>query len=168
MSATFRGIALLLAVLATGIVAGVLQLYSHTVMPGLHRLDDRTFVAAFQALDRAIVNPLFLLPFLGAFACTGAAALLSLGAGRRLLPWLLAALVLYLVVLVITFGINVPANDALKAAGNPDRIGDLAAVRARFDELHWARWNAVRAVAATAAFASLAWTLVLHGRLTAG
>src|SRR6266542_2849651 len=61
----FRGVALVLAVITMGIVTGVLQLYSHTVMPGLGRTDDRTFVGAFQAIDRAIINPLFLATFLG-------------------------------------------------------------------------------------------------------
>ncbi len=31
--------------------------------------------------------------------------------------------------------------------GDPDRIEDLAAVRARFQEAKWIRWNLVRAVA---------------------
>ncbi len=164
----FRGGALVLAVITMGIVTGVLQLYSHTVMPGLGRTDDRTFVGAFQAIDRAIINPLFLATFLGAFIFTGLAVALSFGASSRsMLPWLVAALVLYLAVLVITFRINVPLNDAIKAAGAPDRITDLAAVRERFNEAQWIRWNTVRAVASTAAFCCLAWTLVLYGRITA-
>ena len=159
-----RGGALFLAVVTTGIVTGVLQLYAHTVMPGLRRVDDRTFVGAFQAIDRAIINPLFLLAFLGAFVFTGLAAALSLCGARPLLPWLVAALVLYLAVLLITFRVNVPLNDALKAAGDPDRIADLAAVRTRFNEALWIRWNLVRAVAATAAFACLVRALMVHGR----
>jgi uncharacterized membrane protein len=51
--------------------------------------------------------------------------------------------------------INVPRNDEIKAATDPD----LAAVRQRFDEARWVRWNAVRAVASTAALACLAWGL---------
>jgi uncharacterized membrane protein len=43
-----------------GLVAGVFGLYAHTIMPGLGRTDDRTFVGAFQAIDRAIINPWFL------------------------------------------------------------------------------------------------------------
>jgi uncharacterized membrane protein len=167
MFEVFRGGVLILAVIATGIVTGVLQLYSHTVMPGLGRTDDRTFVGAFQSIDRAIVNPLFLSTFLGAFPFTGAALALSLGrSSRSMLPWLVAALVLYLAVLVITFRINVPLNDAIKAAGAPDRITDLPAVRAHFNEALWTRWNTVRAIASTASFACLAWTLVLYGRIT--
>jgi uncharacterized membrane protein len=64
----------------------------------------------------------------------------------------------------ITIAINVPLNDGLKAAGDPDRIADLAAVRARFNEARWASWNLVRVVTSTVAFGLLAWALVLHGR----
>jgi len=144
-----------------GLMAGVFQLYAHTVMPGLKRTDDRTFVGAFQALDRAIINPLFLAAFLGAFVFSALAAALHLGAGQRgRLPWLVAALALYLAVLVITFRVNLPRNDMIKAAGEPDAIADLPAVRARFDEATWVRWNVVRAVASTAAFGCLVLALV--------
>lgn len=168
MAEPVLGVALVLAVLTTGIMTGVFHLYSHTVMPGLGRTDDRTFVGAFQALDRAIVNPLFLAIFLGAFVTAGAALGLSFGVdSRSLLPWLVAAVILYLVVLGVTFRVNVPLNDALKAAGDPDRITDLAATRERFDEPRWRRWNLVRSVSCTAAFGCLAWALVLYGRITA-
>jgi uncharacterized membrane protein len=160
MADSFRSTALFLAVITTGIVTGVLHLYAHTVMPGLGKTDDRTFVGAFQSMDRAIINPLFLLPFLGAFVFTGIALGFSLGTGR-LIPWLVVALVLYLVVLVVTFGVNVPLNDALKAAGAPDRISDLHAVRERFNESRWTTWNTVRAIASTGAFVSLAWALMV-------
>ena len=164
----FRGGALLLAVITTGIATGVFQLYAHTVMPGLGKTDDRTFVGGFQALDRAIVNPLFMFCFLGAFVFTGLATVLSFKSdSRRLLPWLIVALVLYLVVLVVTFAVNVPLNDALKAAGDPDSITDLAGVRERFNETLWVRWNLVRTIASTATFALLTWALVLYGRITA-
>ena len=41
-----------------------------------------------------------------------------------------AALVLYLVAVVITIAVNVPLNDAIKAAGDPGRIADLGRVPA--------------------------------------
>jgi uncharacterized membrane protein len=37
----------------------------------------------------------------------------------------------------ITMAVHVPLNDAIKAAGDPDRITDLAAVREQFDEARW-------------------------------
>jgi uncharacterized membrane protein len=60
--------------------------------------------------------------------------------------------------------VNVPLNDAIKAAGDPDRITDLGEVRERFQEARWAAWNVFRALASTAAFGCLAWALVEFGR----
>ena len=69
------------------------------------------------------------------------------GDGRQVLPWAVAALVLYLAVVVATLAVNVPLNDGIKAAGDPDRIADLAAVRERFNEARWVSWNLARTVA---------------------
>jgi uncharacterized membrane protein len=132
-------------------------------MPGLKATDDRTFVAAFQAMDRAIINPWFMLTaFLGALVLTLAAAVTSLG--RDTLPWVALALGLYLIAVLITIAVNVPLNDAIKAAGDPDRIRDIAAVRERFHEARWAAWNIARTVLTTGAFVSLTWALVIYGR----
>ena len=165
----FQGAALVAATITMGIITGVFHLYAYAIMPGLGKTDDRTFVGAFQSIDRSIINPLFMATFFGALLFTGLAALFALrGDGRSVLPWVVVALVLYALVIVLTLGVNVPLNDQIKAAGDPDRIDSLAAVRERFDEAKWVRWNLVRAVATTAAFGCLTWALVLHGRVTQG
>jgi uncharacterized membrane protein len=160
-----RGISLLGATITVGLVAGVFALYAHTIMPGLRNTDDHTFVAAFQSIDREIINPWFMAGgFVGALVFTLAAAVSNLG--RAALPWIIAALALYLIAFVITIAVNVPLNDAIKAAGNPDRIRDLAGIRERFHETRWAAWNLVRVATTTGAFGCLAWALVLYGRST--
>jgi uncharacterized membrane protein len=112
------------------------------------------------------MNPLFLSHFLGALVFTGAASLLHLGDGdRSVLPWVGTAFVLYMVVFVTTIAVNVPLNDSIKAAGDPGVIRDLRAVRTRFDEGKWARWNLMRAILTTAALGCLTWALVAYGRL---
>lgn len=159
-----QGVCLLAATLSVGLMAGVFGLYTHTIMPGLATTDDRTFVGAFQAIDRAIINIWFIPVFVGALILTAVAAVLSIGEERNdALPWAVAAFVLYLLVVIVTGRVNVPRNDAIKAAGDPDRIGDLAAVRRDFDELRWRRWNLFRTLASTAAFGCLAWALVEYG-----
>jgi uncharacterized membrane protein len=144
------------AVLTMGLMAGVFGIFSHTIMPGLRHTDDRTFVGAFQSTDRAIINPWFMATFFGALILTGLAAALHLSGDKRsVLPWIGAAFVLYLVAVVITMAVNVPLNDALKAAGDPARIGDLAQVRRHFDEAKWSAWNLIRTLTSTAAFGCL-------------
>lgn len=159
-----KTLSLLVATVMTGLTAGVFGLYAHTIMRGLRGTDDRTFVGAFQAIDRAIVNPLFLFTFFGALVFTVIAAVAHRHGAA--LPWILAAAALYLAGVVITMVVNVPLNDAIKAAGDPDRIADLAAVRANFHEARWIAWNLVRAVTTTVAFGCLTWALVLPGRVS--
>ena len=165
MLEVLRAAALLAATMTIGIGAGVFQLHTFAIMPGLRKTDDRTFVGAFQQIDTAIIGPWLFLFFFGALGFTALAAALHLGADERsVLPWIGGAFVLHLAVVGITIGINVPLNDKIKAAGDPSRITDLAAVRERFHEARWVGWNLFRAVASTVAFGCLAWALVLHGR----
>lgn len=99
-----RTAALVGGTVAMALFAGLFYTFAMSVMVGLKRTDDRTFVTAMQ--------------------------------------WI----------------------NALAAAGEPDRVADLAAVRERF-EARWVRWNVARAVTSTAAVGFLAWALVLHGAL---
>ena len=149
-----QAVALLAATLTAGLMAGVYGIFALAIMPGLRATDDRTFVAAFQAIDRAIVNPLFMLWFFGPLLFAGAAAALIGGEGS-VLPWIAAALVLSLAVVVITFAVHLPLNDAIKAATGPE-------AREPFQEARWAAWNVVRAVLSTTAFGCLAWALARY------
>lgn len=157
-----RTIVLIAATMSMGFIAGAFFLYAHAIMPGLKRVDDRTFVGAFQAIDRAIVNPLFLTSsFVGALVFTAAAGLLHIGESGDVLAWIIAAFVLYVPAVVMTGTVNVPLNDAIKAAGEPDDISDLTTVRRDFNESRWNRWNLVRTVLSAAAFACLAAALTV-------
>jgi uncharacterized membrane protein len=161
-SPLLRAATLMGATLTMGLVAGAFALYAHTIMPGLRKADDRTFVTAFQQIDRAIINPWFMTTaFAGALVLTLAAGIAN--RGTPALPWIAAAFGLYLVAVVVTMAINVPLNDAIKASGSPDHI-DVTQVRARFQETRWAAWNLVRVATTIPAFGLLAWALVLCGR----
>jgi len=153
------------ATLTMGLVAGAFALYAHAVMPGLRETDDRTFVTAFQQLDRAIINPWFMITaFGGALVLTLVAGIAN--RGTPALPPIAAAFGLYLVAVIVTVAVNVPMNDAIKAAGDPAHV-DVTQVRAQFNEARWAAWNLVRVATSVPAFGLLAWALVLCGRATA-
>jgi uncharacterized membrane protein len=163
-----RAASLIAATLCVGLMAGVFVVYATTIMPGLGRTDDRTFVGAFQSIDRAISGSNWVAVFIfGAFGFTIIAGALHVGGDRwPALRWIVAALVLFATAMVITGTVNVPLNNDIKAAGDPGRIVDLAAVREHFNEARWVRWNQIRAAANAAAFGCLAWALVLFGRST--
>ncbi|GAA0360656.1 DUF1772 domain-containing protein [Actinoallomurus spadix] len=160
---SFQTVLLVLGTVTTGLMAGLFAAFAYSVMPGLRRSSDRAFVEVMQNINKAILNGWFMSCFVGSlFLLIGAALLAWRGHGRPALPWIVAALVLYLVMFLVTSGVNVPLNDRLARAGDPRHIADLAAVRQRF-EARWVAWNVVRAVANLAAFACLVWALVVYG-----
>ena len=137
---------------ATGLMAGVYFVYAIAIMPGLRHLDDAGFVAAFQATDRAIINPIFLVAFFAPTALCGICAFTERGEpGYR---WIVTALVLNAAIVAVTMAISVPLNDALKARG--DVAGpDATAARQAFSEGRWVAWNWFRTVANVAALICL-------------
>jgi uncharacterized membrane protein len=151
---------LVAATVTSGMLAGVFVLYAHTVMPGLARADDETFVRTFALLDRAIVNPWFMVTgFLGAPLLTALAAVAHLGDSPGW--WIAAALVLHVVMVVETARVHLPRNDALKAA---DDAGErTSGARVSFDERRWARWNLLRCLTSVSATALLGVALVRAG-----
>ncbi|GAA3473259.1 anthrone oxygenase family protein [Nonomuraea roseola] len=157
-------IALILSTLSAGLMAGLFAAFAYAVMPGLKRSSDRTLVEAMQRINVAIINPLFMILFMGGVVVMVAAVILHWrGGGNPALPWVIAGSVLYLVMFAVTSGVNVPLNDQLAKAGDPAGIADLAAVREAF-EARWITWNIVRAVAATGSFGCFVWALILHGQ----
>jgi uncharacterized membrane protein len=80
------------------------------------------------------------------------------GSARALIA---GAVAIQLVMTAITLRVNVPLNNGIKTAGDPRSMSDPAAVRRRFNERRWTRWNNVRALAATVAFGLLLWASVL-------
>ena len=93
---------LLAATVTTGLVAGLLYVFAHAVMPGLGSADDRLLVAAFQRIDAAIGNPWMMVTFLGSPVLTAAALVVDLAGDRAAVPWLVAALALVVATVLVT------------------------------------------------------------------
>ena len=147
---------LVAATMTMGLATGAFVIYAHTVMPALGGLDDDTFVRSFRALDVAIINPWFMGGgFLGAPVLTALAAVAWWDEDP--FWWIVGALAAYAVTFVVTMAVNVPRNDALKAAGE---TADPTAVRTAFDEQRWVRWNLLRVLTCLVALALLCVALV--------
>jgi uncharacterized membrane protein len=156
---------LYLATLTLGLMAGFFFAFAALIMPSLAKVDDRSFVTAFQKINEGVQNGAFTFAFFGAFIFTGAAAIVHHRMGARTAArWILGATLLYVVALALTFGGNIPLNDKLAAAGDPAVIADFAAARAAFNEGSWNALNAARTIASSLALLALVPAIALHGR----
>ncbi|MFI6149273.1 DUF1772 domain-containing protein [Streptomyces sp. NPDC051109] len=155
---------LMVSTVLVGLMAGLFFAFDVSVMPGLARGDDRTYVTAMQNINAVIDgNALFGAVFVVAPLAAVASAAVELRRGRRgVAVWVGAAAVLYLLVLVITFTVNIPLNNDLADAGDAARIADSSIVD-RFKGT-WVAANIVRTLCCTAALTALVRALVLYGR----
>jgi uncharacterized membrane protein len=118
-------------------------------MPGFARLPNREFVAAMQATNRAIQNPIFFAAFFGAPILLPISAFLHNGQSTRF--WLLlAATVIYL---LGTFGVtifgNVPLNNVLDRFDLETASDEETAWQRANFERRWNNLNTVRTVSST-------------------
>ncbi len=146
------------AVLGSGVVAGIFFAFSTFVMRALGQLPANQGIAAMKAINVTVLNPWFFLAFFGTGAVCLPVAFLALGsAAGTHRAYLLAGCALYLLgCLLVTVACNVPLNDRL-ASTEPDSSG-AEALWANYLS-HWTRWNHVRTAASLAAAALFAMAL---------
>lgn len=139
-----------LALLSSGLMAGLFYGYSVSVIWGLDRADPRAAIDSFNGINVAIINPLFLTVFMGVPVLAGLAAVLFWLSGQSVPMWLfVSAAVVYAVgTFGVTMVMNVPMNDALAKVAVPQDISAARQVWAGFTS-GWMPWNHLRAAAAT-------------------
>jgi uncharacterized membrane protein len=150
---------MLIAVLALGLLAaawsaGFFWSWSFTVMPGLGAAPAEAAIAAMRAANAGIRTPGFAFVFFGPALLAPIAAGLGFAAGFRTAAlYALLAAALYLGgVILVTFLVNLPLNDALEAAR--PAAGEAQATWRSY-AAPWTAWNHLRTAAATAAFLAL-------------
>jgi uncharacterized membrane protein len=132
------------AALGSGVVGGIFYGFSSFIMSALKRLPQTQGAAAMKMINVTVINPVFLLVFLGtALVCLLLAGGAFFDWNRPAAKWLLAASLLYL---LGCFGVtllgNVPLNNQL-AAVTPAQETALWAYYLKI----WTRWNHVRTFA---------------------
>lgn len=151
------------ATLGCGVMTGVFFAFSTAVMTGLARLEPTQALSAMQAMNRTILNPLFLLLFMGT---TVLCAILFFTRFANLSTpsafFFLAGCVLYLVgSFLVTMVINVPLNNSLI----PLEPGSTEGTQQWLRYLStWTTWNHIRGLAALAATVLLLVALHLEAR----
>jgi uncharacterized membrane protein len=151
MSGALFGVTLF-AALGAALNAGLFFIFSVCIMQALDRIPAAAGAAAMQSINRVILNPLFLLAFMGtALASAGLAVAALFRWDEPDAKYMLAGSVVYLVgVTFLTSGYHVPRNNALDAVDADSAEGQELWKRYVPD---WTRWNHVRTLASLAATA---------------
>jgi uncharacterized membrane protein len=140
----------LIAVVGSGVVAGIWFTFSNFVMAALARLPAEQGAAAMRAINLTVLNAGFFLFFFGTGAASLAVVVLSLvRQGQPGSGLLSLGCVLYLVGSIgVTIFRNVPLNEALEAA--EPGTAEEAALWSQY-LADWTFWNHVRAAGTAAA-----------------
>lgn len=141
--------------LLLGLMAGFFYAFSICVMGALAQRPPAQAVAAMQAINRVVLNRLFLSVFVGLAPLSLLTAALAFAAWPlRPALWAAAASLLYCAgTFAVTVVRNVPMNDALAQV---DADGADAAARWAGYLSRWTRWNHVRSLSSLAALACAA------------
>jgi uncharacterized membrane protein len=146
------------ALIGCAVMSGIFFAFSNFMMQALDKLPPAQGVAAMQAINVAIITPLFLLAFLGtAIVCAVLAVTAALRLDEDGAPLVLTGSLLYLVgCLVITIGYHIPRNNAL------DGYDASTPAAAEYWERFVPRWTAgnhVRTLATVGAVVAFALAL---------
>ena len=142
---TFENIIMIALILLTGLSAGLCFTWSNTVTPGIGRLDDLGYLQSFQQMNRTILNPMFFVVFFGPFFLTLVNIYLIKSNSSNLF-WLLilAGIIYFFGVLIVTVFGNVPLNEMLdKTDLGIANLDELRQLREKF-ELKWNRLHSTR------------------------
>lgn len=144
---------LITGIFFTGLTAGLCFTWSNAVTTGLKRVDDLTFLQSFQAMNRSIINPTFLIVFLSPTILLFVNAYLHKQSSPTVFWLFLAAAILFLLGLtIITIFKNVPLNEILdKTTLETLSSGELKDLRTLF-ETPWNNWHMLRTLSSSASF----------------
>lgn len=152
-------IILLSTIISLALMAGLFYSFSISVMPGLGRTSDRTFMEAMQAINRAIINPYFMIAFIGSIILVIMSSILKFRQGVDLQFYLIAtASFIFLAGTIgVTFFGNVPLNNVLDSIKLNDlTVDDLKLARNAFEN----RWNSLNLVRTSSSIVALVLYLV--------
>ena len=153
MDISIKLLILIVATLLTGLSAGLCFTWTNTVTTGLARLDDIGYLAAFQQMNRTILNPTFFVVFLGPVFAIAGSAFLHKNYATPVLWMIITAAIIYFVGvgLVTVFG-NVPINEVLDSKDlNLINREDAHALRMQFEN-NWTRLHLIRTYASGISF----------------
>ena len=150
----FETILLAITTISLGLSTGFFYTWTFSVVGGIGRLDDRCYLLAMQAMNRAILNPGFFLVFLGSILMLPVTLWCYYQPPLGCQFWYItaAAAVYFPGTILLTFLGNVPMNNQLDRFDIEAAKGEERREMRNFFERRWNRFNVVRTITSTTAF----------------
>ena len=167
MELSLKFTTLVIAVLFTGLSAGLCFTWTNAVTLGIGRLDDLGYLQSFQQMNRTILNPMFFVVFFGPFFLNLLNIYFFKSNSQTMVYLLILATALYFfgVILITIFG-NVPLNELLdktNLVSANDR--ELKSLREAF-EMKWNRLHLIRTITSILSFLLLLISLIQNSKTT--
>jgi len=149
-----KNIIIILAIISTGVMSGIFFTWTNAVKPGIGTLNNISYLRAFKAMNKAILNPLFYIVFILPVLTITISAYINYGSPNFYIFKLLFAstLIYFFGVFILTINGNVPINELLE---NTDlqKISEteLSSLRENIEN-KWNNLNLIRTVSSFISF----------------
>ena len=164
MGLSIKTYSLFIAVLCSGLSAGLFYAWEVSVIPGTRLVSAKSYLETMQSINRAILNPAFFIIFFGTLLFLLNSTYLQYRIATDLSFWLmLAALITYL---LGTFGVtvfgNVPLNETLDAVNLEGLTDEIFTNHRKAYEQQWNQLHTIRTVFSVLAFVSVLFSAFLN------
>ena len=107
---------IILAIISTGIMSGIFFTWTNAVKPGIGALNNISYLTAFKAMNKAILNPMFYITFILPVLTIPISACMNYSSPNfYVFKLLLACTLIYLFgVFMVTINGNIPINELLE------------------------------------------------------
>lgn len=152
-----ESIILAIAILLTGLMAGIFFTWSNAVKPGIGKLSDIEYLRSLQSMNRVILNKAFLGIFMGAVVAVVLVPIFHFKLHQSNIFWLLIfSFATYWVgVFGVTIFGNIPLNKTLDKTNLETTTPDgLKALRIIIED-KWNKFNLIRSYSSVITFTLL-------------
>ncbi|MGF1638567.1 MAG: DUF1772 domain-containing protein, partial [Cyclobacteriaceae bacterium] len=147
------------------LITGLLFAFSIAINRALRFIADLEYIHTMQAINRAIINPAFLLCFIGTlpgFVITAWLWYRDFGFDSTLVVILLASTIYFFGVFGITVRFNVPLNNALANVNTHSlSVTEIKNTRKAYEQ-PWVKYHNLRMLASILCLACMLYSLLKH------
>ena len=150
----YETIILALAILLTGLMAGIFFTWSNAVKPGIGKLSDIEYLRALQSMNRVILNNAFKIIFLGAIIAVALVPVFYFSLYPKNIFWLFVfTLVIYWIgVFGVTVSGNIPLNEILDKTNLESITSEEIKTLRKSIEVKWNNFNLIRCISSAITF----------------